>query len=69
MNFTGKDMLQQGEIIRTCSRTRESFVERLANESEPHMIEMAKAMYDSHLDFSLWDLHKLVHAAHGFIIS
>jgi len=40
-------------MIRTCSRTKESFVEELVDESGSYMVAMAKAMDDSPRFFAL----------------
>jgi len=71
MNLTGKDFLQQGQIIRNCSISTErekgdSFVEILSKKSEPHMLEIVKSMNDSHLDSTVMNVHKLIHVAGEF---
>jgi len=62
MNLTGKDMMEQGKIIKSFSKG-ESFVETLSKKSESHMLQIVKSMHDSHLDSTVWNLHKLIHVA------
>lgn len=49
MNLTGKDVMEQGQIIKSLSR-EDSFVETLSKKSEGHMLQIIKSMHDSHLD-------------------
>lgn len=64
IGLTGKTLRQQIKLLDATAGV--GFGERLANQSEKHMLWIAKALDDSSIEAMLFHLYKLNHASQKF---